>query len=295
MTPEQILDHPPRVLSQSQREFYFENGYLLVEGFVDAAWLERLRGAVDQLIERSRSIEVSDSVFDLESGHSKENPRLRRVSSPNDEDPVFWEFASASALGDLLCDLLGPDVKFHQSKLNFKWQKGGSEVKWHQDAPFFPHTNDAVLTVGTYLYDCGMEQGPLAVIPGSHKAEILDHYGPDGRWRGYIGDEDLEGIDLSTAKYLCGAAGSLTLHNYRTVHGSEPNRSDQGRPLLLNVMSAADAMPYTFNPLKTRYYQTCIRGRPAKWAHHDPRPYLIPPDWSGGYTSIFDIQQAAAQ
>src|SRR5690606_6692183 len=175
MTPEQILDHPPRVLSQSQREFYFENGYLLVEGFVDAAWLERLRGAVDQLIERSRSIEVSDSVFDLESGHSKENPRLRRVSSPNDEDPVFWEFASASALGDLLCDLLGPDVKFHQSKLNFKWQKGGSEVKWHQDAPFFPHTNDAVLTVGTYLYDCGMEQGPLAVIPGSHKAEILDH------------------------------------------------------------------------------------------------------------------------
>ena len=29
----------------------------------------------------------------------------------------------------------------------------------------------------------------------------------------------------------------------------------------------------------------------ARWAHHDPRPCLLPPDWSGGYTSIFAVQQ----
>jgi len=31
MTPEQVLAMPPRVLTQSQREFYFREGYLLVE------------------------------------------------------------------------------------------------------------------------------------------------------------------------------------------------------------------------------------------------------------------------
>ena len=31
MTPEQILSHQPRVLTQKQREFYFEEGYLLLE------------------------------------------------------------------------------------------------------------------------------------------------------------------------------------------------------------------------------------------------------------------------
>jgi len=34
-----------------------------------------------------------------------------------------------------------------------------------------------------------------------------------------------------------------------------------------------------------------VRGQRARWAHHDPRPCMMPPDWSGGYTSIFAAQQ----
>jgi hypothetical protein len=34
-----------------------------------------------------------------------------------------------------------------------------------------------------------------------------------------------------------------------------------------------------------------VRGKPARWAYHDPRPCLLPPDWSGGYTSIFAVKQ----
>ena len=294
MTPEDILSHRPRVLTQQQRERYFADGYILVERFVDPAWLERLRAGIARLIERSRAETKSGAVFDLEPGHRAEAPRLRRVSSPNDEDAVFWDFAAKSPLGDLLADLLGPSVKFHQSKLNFKWAKGGTEVKWHQDAPFFPHTNAAVLTAGLYVEDCGRDQGPLGVIPGSHETEVFDHYADDGAWAGFIKDRDLSRVAVDRAVYLDGPAGSITLHNYRTVHGSEPNRADLGRPLLLNVMSAADAFPYTFNPLKTRYYQQCVRGEPARLAHHDPRPLPIPPDWSGGYTSIFDYQQKKA-
>jgi hypothetical protein len=41
----------------------------------------------------------------------------------------------------------------------------------------------------------------------------------------------------------------------------------------------------------TRYYGQVIRGKPVRWSHHDPRPCLMPPDWSGGYTSIFALQQ----
>jgi ectoine hydroxylase len=33
-----------------------------------------------------------------------------------------------------------------------------------------------------------------------------------------------------------------------------------------------------------------IRGKRPRWAYHDPRPCLIPPGWSGGYTSIFADQ-----
>jgi len=74
-------------------------------------------------------------------------------------------------------------------------------------------------------------------------------------------------------------------------HSSKPNTSDLGRPLLLNVFSAADAMPYMPNALYSKYDQHIVRGQPARWAHHDPRPCQLPPDWSKGYTSIFALQQ----
>jgi len=56
MTPEQILSHPPRVLTQAQRESYFEKGYLLVENVVPDEWIERLRDVTNGFVERSREI-----------------------------------------------------------------------------------------------------------------------------------------------------------------------------------------------------------------------------------------------
>jgi ectoine hydroxylase len=48
------------------------------------------------------------------------------------------------------------------------------------------------------------------------------------------------------------------------------------------------------NPIKPRHDQYVLRGARARFAHHDPRPCLIPPDWSKGYTSIFALQQEEA-
>ena len=65
---------------------------------------------------------------------------------------------------------------------------------------------------------------------------------------------------------------------------SEPPASSQraasiGAILIRNGrLSASDA-------------EEVVRGQRARWAHHDPRPCLIPPDWSGGYTSLFALQQ----
>ena len=291
MTPEQVLETPARVLSREQREFYFENGYLLVEGIVPLEVVEELRGVTAEWVERSRSIEKSDAVFDLEPGHTSVNPRLRRLSSPVQHDERYWKFASESIVPDLVADLVGPDVKFHHSKLNFKWAEGGEEVKWHQDIQYWPHTNYSPLTIGAYLYDVGADQGPLGVIPGSHRGDLFDEYNDKGQWVGCLSDRDLDRVPLDTAQYLMGCAGSVTIHNCRTIHGSRPNLSDLGRPLLLNVYSAADAFTYTANPLPSRFEGTIVRGRPARYARHDPRPCQVPPDWSGGYTSLFALQQ----
>ncbi|MBM3491169.1 MAG: phytanoyl-CoA dioxygenase family protein [Alphaproteobacteria bacterium] len=290
MTPEEVLSHPARVLSQRQRERYFADGYLLLEGAVPIDWVERLRRVTEEMVERSRANAKSDGVFDLEPGHSAAGPRLRRLTSPVSHHPVYWEFAAKSVLGDVVADLVGPDVKFHHSKLNFKWQEGGAEVKWHQDIQAWPHTNYSPLTLGTYLYDVGEEQGPLGIIPGSHDGPLYNHFNDKEQWVGHILPRDLAGIDLTRAVYLTGPAGSVTVHNCRSVHGSKPNLSNLGRPLLLNVYSAADAYTYSVNPIPSPYEGAIVRGRRARMVHLDPRPCPAPPDWSGGYTSLFAMQ-----
>ena len=294
MKVEEILKHPSNTLTRDQRQFYFENGYLLVENAVPESWLKRLRDATDEMVEKSRSITVSDAVWDLEKDHSAQDPRLRRLTSPNDQHDTYWEYASSAMIADIVADLVGPDVKFHHSKLNFKWAHGGEEVKWHQDIQFWPHTNYSPLTVGLYIYDCSMEQGPLVVLPKSHKFDLFDQYNDEGQWIGCLNVDDAKKLDESTAVNLPGPAGSLTIHNCRMLHSSRPNRSSKERPLLLNAYSSADAMPYTPVPTPSKYFQTIVRGTAARWAHHDERPCQIPPDWSGGYTSIFALQQQEA-
>ena len=92
------------------------------------------------------------------------------------------------------------------------------------------------------------------------------------------------------AVHLDGPRGSVTVHNCRTVHGSPASVRDGGRPLLLNAFSAGDAYPYTPHPDPSEHAGVMVRGQRARWARHDPRPCLVPPDWSGGYTSIFAAQ-----
>ena len=54
MTPEEILSIKPKILTQKQREFYFENGYILLEKLLPDSWIERLRAPPTQMVDKSR-------------------------------------------------------------------------------------------------------------------------------------------------------------------------------------------------------------------------------------------------
>ena len=239
-------------------------------------------------------MEGSDGDYDLADGHGPDSPRIRRLKMPDRRHPVYWEFANG-VIADVAADLVGPDVVFHHSKLNFKWDAGSDDVKWHQDIQFYPHTNYSPLTIGAYLSDTGMDDGPLMVLPGSHDGPLYDQYDGEGNWVGCLSAEDSAGLDTDGVDYLTGPAGSITVHNCRTVHGSPPTGKPSGRPLLLNAYASADAFAYTAHPQPTENTGKVVRGRPARWAHHDPRPCLIPPDWSQGYESIFASQDKESQ
>ena len=296
----EVLEEPSRLLSQAQREAYFQKGYLAVEGLVGEEWLRQLNAVTREFVEISRGLTnqgiaadgVKDRRFDLEPDHNQDAPRIRRLNSPVDVHDVYWQFASRGPFVEIAQDLLGADIKFHHAKLNFKWGGGGEEVKWHQDIQFWPHTNYDIVTLGVYLEDVTEDMAPMGVIPGSHEGPLYDLYNGEGEWTGFIQPNDLEGLDDASAEYLWGPAGTITAHNCRAVHGSPPNLSPTPRPLLLCAYSRADAIPLTNLTLGGKHAEEFVAGEPARWARFDPRPVLMPPDWSKQASkSIFEHQQ----
>lgn len=136
------------------------------------------------------------------------------------------------------------------------------------------------------------EQGPLAVVPGTHRGPLFDQM-PGGIWTGQLGDADVASLDLDAKVGLTGPTGSVMALDCCVVHGSRPNLSGRDRPLLLYVYSSADACACTAAPTPTRHSGQIVGGRAAQRAHLDPRPYPLPPHRSRvGYRSIDAAQQA---
>lgn len=295
MTPEHILSAPPLRLEQRAREQYFEDGFLTVPGYIGTDWLQRLRHVVATKIELARGLSASDDQFDLAPSHCAAAPHIRRLRKAVDQHPELWEFACDPCVVDLVADLLGPDIRFHSSKLNFKWSDGGDAVHWHQDIQAWPHTNFSVLTFGVYLEDAEHAQGPLLAVPGTHRGPLFDHVADDGQWTGAIAECDIRILPIDTARELCGPAGTVVLLHCRVVHGSARNDSSQMRPLFLNVYASADALPITPAPTPTSRTGVLVRGQEPTHVHMEPYPARLPPRWDQvGYGSIYTAQEAQA-
>ena len=293
MTPDAIRTNAPKFLTVAQREAYFETGFLCAEGLIPDAWLQRLNALSDAFIDESRSVTASNEAFDIGPRHTPATPHVRRLRALVDRHPDFWRFAAESPLADIAADLVGPDVKFHSSKLNYKWPGTGEIVQWHQDIPAWPHTNYSPLTLGVYLTDCPAEQGPLTCLPGTQNGPIYVHRDDAGTWTGTVRARDMATVDQSRATDLVGKAGTVVAINCRTLHASRANLTDRVRPVALFVYSSADAFAWMPAPTPTSHTGDIVRGATATVAHLDPFPCPVPPDWSKlGYGSIFVAQKA---
>ena len=70
MTPDEILSIPPKVLSQKQRQRYFEDGFILLEKLLSDDWIARLRAVTERMVEESRQVTKRDAKWDIEPDHT---------------------------------------------------------------------------------------------------------------------------------------------------------------------------------------------------------------------------------
>ena len=246
------------MISEQDISFYRENGYLVVENVLSKDEVEELRCVTDNFVEKARSVSTHNEVYDLEVSHSSNEPRVRRIKTPHAHHESYAKMVAHSNILAVLQKLWGPSIRFDVSKLNLKAAGYGAPVEWHQDWAFYPHTNDDLAAVGIMMDDVDDTNGPLMVIPGSHKGPILDHHA-DGYFCGAI-DPARGEVDFSKAVKLTGPAGSVTIHHARAIHGSATNSSGKPRRLLLHQYRAADAWPLMAvgQPWKSIPEQSCL-------------------------------------
>ena len=164
------------MLTRSQIDEYNEVGAIVVTDVLSDTELHRLRAVTDGLIERARGLTTHDDVYDLEDSHAPDNPRVRRIKATHLQHPEYARLMRHPKIIGVLADLWGPDIRFDTAKLNMKCAGFGAPVEWHQDWAFYPHTNDNLAAVGVMMDDMEMANGPLMIVPGSHRGPIFDHH-----------------------------------------------------------------------------------------------------------------------
>jgi ectoine hydroxylase-related dioxygenase (phytanoyl-CoA dioxygenase family) len=279
------------MITGDQVAFYRDHGYVVVDDLIGPELLDQMKRVIGRLLEGARGVTGHTDVYDLEPSHRPEAPRVRRIKKPHVVDPLFGDVLRTPALLEVLRALLGPDVRLHGSKLNLKSPRYGSPVEWHQDWAFYPHTNDDILAIGVMLDDVGMENGPLLVLPGTHKGPTYDHHA-DGRFCGAM-DPAACGLDFSKAVPCFGRAGSCSFHHVRLVHGSAENTSDRPRQLLLYECAAADAWPLVNFPTLEEFDGRMICGSPTLEPRLEKVPVRMPLPPALNQGSIYENQTAA--
>jgi ectoine hydroxylase-related dioxygenase (phytanoyl-CoA dioxygenase family) len=284
------------MLARDQIEEYFERGFTIAESVLDGAMLNRVRAIVDGIVADARLVTRNNEVYDLEESHTPATPRVRRIKEPVDRDPLFWELLRSDGVIGPVKQLIGPNLRLHGSKLNMKSAGYGAPVEWHQDWAFYPHTNEDILAVGVMLDDVTLENGPLQIIPGSHRGPVHNHQS-DGFFVGAI-DVAGSGLDVGKAVTLTGTAGSMTIHHVRAIHGSALNLSGRPRRMLFYEIAASDAWPLaTFLPnycdFEQFFSERMITGTKTLEPRMIPVPIRMPGALRRSSESIYNLQLAS--
>ncbi len=280
------------MLCDAQRAAYDRDGVIVVPDVFSPAEIDELRRVTEGFVDRAAMVSLNDEIYDLEDSHSAAEPRVRRLKTPHLHDPAYFRASRNETVVAILKDLWG-SVRFDTGKLNMKSAGFGAPVEWHQDWAFYPHTNDDLAAVGIMLDDCDSKNGPMLVVPGSHKGPVRDHHGPDGRFCGAI-DPARCNLDLSRARPCLGKAGSVTVHHVRAVHGSATNFSGRERRFLLYQYRAADAWPLLgFAGGIDKFNELLLAGDPTIEPRLAPVPVRLPLPPAEYQGSIYENQRAS--
>lgn len=258
---EQIIDRKDPVVHENQNmerpmgdkelTFFEKNGFIMFADLFSAAEIDTFQKEFEQL-KTLPSLQGGDELIREPSDNT-----VRSIFSPHRHSELFGELSRDERILNRVRQLLGGDVYVHHARINIKPAYNGKSFPWHSDFETW-HAEDGIanmriLSAWIMLTENNPYNGPLYVIPGSHKKFVAcKGRTPDGNYKNSLRKQEygvpskaaIQKLSKDAGLYgVYGKPGTLVIHEGNLMHGSPDNISPYSRTNLFFVYNSIDNTP----------------------------------------------------
>ena len=229
----------PAELTEEQVQFYEQNGYLAIEGLFSPEELKVFNQELNLLTSDEKIREDERTIIERDSNLIRSFFQIHHLS------PLFDQLSRDKRILDIVHYLLGSEVYIHQSRINLKLPFLGRGFNWHSDFETWQIEDGMprmrALSVSISLTDNYEFNGPLIVVPGSHKKFVScvgEGKNPEKNYKQSLKKQVLGVPDPASVTQLVeegglvalkGKAGSVVFFDCNTLHTSSNNVSPYPR------------------------------------------------------------------
>ncbi len=238
-------------MSMTQLQDYSNNGFIVFPNIFTQEEIEELNNELGYMAENSELRDNEEFISEPESNE------LRTIFNQHLFSSLFEKYSKDKRILDKVQQILGGDVYIHHSRVNIKPAYKGKSFPWHSDFETW-HCEDGLpqcrcLTAWIMLTDNTEFNGPLYLIPGSHKQYVsCKGFTPEDNYKKSLKKQEY-GVpskgaikELNKTGELVGAygkAGTLVIHDGNVMHGSPDNISPFDRTNSFFVYNSVDNKP----------------------------------------------------
>jgi ectoine hydroxylase-related dioxygenase (phytanoyl-CoA dioxygenase family) len=239
-------------LSESQRKNYEKNGFIFLDNYFSNQEINHLDRELERLPKDAPGTILEN-----------DNKTVRALHGCHEYSQVLKSLVQHPRLVQPAQQILNERVYLYQFKVNMKAAFRGDVWPWHQDYTFWYKEDGLprpeVLNVSIFLDEVNHFNGPLYLIPGSHKHGLIDVEARESNGHGEA--PDWQANFSANLKYCLshndveqmakkrgivapvGAKGSVLFFHGNIAHASVPNISPYNRRQIIITYSSVQNIP----------------------------------------------------
>lgn len=223
----------PYVLTDEQRAFFNENGFIKLKHVLKPQTLEFYGKVISEQVQRLNTQHLPIEQRDV---YGRAFLQVMNIWTKN---AVVKEFVFGKKLARLAAELLGVSgVRLYHDQALYKEPHGG-KTPWHADQFYWPLDTDRTVTAWIPLQQTPLGMGPLAFAPKTHRLNVGRDVAISEESEQLIGKtlHDLQMEIVETPYDL----GEVSFHLGWNWHRAGANHTDRPRRVMTVIYMDEDA------------------------------------------------------